>query len=307
MLALLIGIAAGVALPVQTSVNSRLRFRLGGAALLASLVSFAVGTAFLALLSGATGAGLGITAGQLSGTPWWAWSGGILGVIYLTGNLLLFPRLGAVETVILPVLGQVAMGLVIDTAGWFGSPHHPLGAVRLLGAALTLMGAVWAVGAGAHPRGDGRAPGSQLVWRMAGILTGGLSAMQTAINGRLGVVLHSALHAALISFAVGTAALLLVVVVGRQWPRATTGRLGSGPWWMWLGGLLGALVVAGNAWLVPHLGTGLTVMVVLLGQMGGSILIDSLGLLGTPRRPLSPARIAGLVTMVVGVVIIKLL
>lgn len=307
MFAILIGLGAGMALPVQTAVNSRLRFRLGGAPLLASFVSFVVGTGFLTVLTLLTGSSLGIRLDQLGPTPWWVWSGGVLGVVYLTGNLLLFPHLGAVETVIMPVLGQLAMSVLIDTAGWFGSPHHPLGASRLSGAVLVLLGAFLTVGAPNKRLGTDSGTGGQLAWRVAGVLAGSLSAVQTAVNGRLGVLLHSAVHAALVSFAVGAATLLVLVVLLRQWPRDVTGRADLGPWWMWLGGLLGATVVAGNAFLVPHLGTGLTVMVVLLGQMGGSVLIDSLGWLGTPRRQLNPTRVVGLATMIVGVLIIRVL
>lgn len=38
---------------------------------------------------------------------------------FLTSNVLLFPRLGAVQTVILPILGRILMGTLIDSFGWF--------------------------------------------------------------------------------------------------------------------------------------------------------------------------------------------
>lgn len=307
MIPILIGLAAGVSLPVQTAVNSRLRHRLGGALLLASFISFAVGTAFLALLTITTGAHLTIPGAAVAGAPWWVWSGGVLGVAFLTGNLLLFPHLGAVETVIMPVLGQLAMSVTIDTAGWFGSPHHPLGPVRIAGAVLVLLGAVLVVGLPSRRADDDAGRRARMGWRLAGVFSGSLSAIQTAVNGRLGVLLGSAIHAAFISFAVGAILLALLVVVTRQWPKPTDQRPEPGRWWMWLGGLLGALVVAGNAYLVPHVGTGLTVMIVLLGQMAGSVFIDSVGLLGTPRRRLSLARVGGLVLMVAGVLVIRVL
>lgn len=306
MIPILIGILAGVALPVQTAVNSRLRFRLGGAVFLASFISFALGTAFLALLAVVTGAGLGISGGEVADAPWWVWSGGILGVAFLTANLLLFPHLGAVETVIMPVLGQLAMGLIIDTAGWFGSPHHPFGVIRLIGAVLVLMGAILVIGMSDRRLDDGGGR-ARTAWRLAGVVAGGFSAIQTAVNGRLGVLLSSAIHAAFISFAVGAVLLLLLVVITRQWPNHVDSSVVESRWWMWLGGLLGAVFIAGNAYLVPHLGTGLTVMIVLFGQMAGSVLIDSVGLFGTPRRRLRLTHVSGLVLMMLGVMIIRVL
>ena len=38
------------------------------------------------------------------------WVGGLLGVCFLTGNLLLLPRLGAALTVVMTVAGQIIMG-----------------------------------------------------------------------------------------------------------------------------------------------------------------------------------------------------
>ena len=49
--------------------------------------------------------------------------GGLLGVIYLTGNLLLLPRLGAL-TVVITVTGQIIMGVIIDTFGLLGAINN---------------------------------------------------------------------------------------------------------------------------------------------------------------------------------------
>ena len=40
---------------------------------------------------------------------------------------------------------------------------------------------------------------------------------------------------------------------------------------MWIGGLLGAVVVLMTSWLSSQLGTGLTVLVVLIGQVTGGL------------------------------------
>ena len=49
------------------------------------------------------------------------WVGGLLGVCFLTGNLLLLPRLGAALTVVMTVAGQIIMGVMIDTLGVLGA------------------------------------------------------------------------------------------------------------------------------------------------------------------------------------------
>lgn len=48
------------------------------------------------------------------------WIGGIMGVIFLTGNVIIFPKLGVVETIVIPILVQVVMALASDHFALFG-------------------------------------------------------------------------------------------------------------------------------------------------------------------------------------------
>ena len=105
-LPIILGFLAGVGLPIQTSVNTRLRKKVGSP-FNAALVSFLVGLLFLSALLLVTGQGLHIPFAQLLDEPAWIWIGGICGVVFLTGNILLFLKLGGVQTVVLPVLGQI--------------------------------------------------------------------------------------------------------------------------------------------------------------------------------------------------------
>lgn len=63
-------------------------------------------------------------------------------MVFLTGNILLFPKLGGVQTVVLPVLGQILMGLAIDNFGLFYSQQTSLTVFRIAGAVLVLLGVV---------------------------------------------------------------------------------------------------------------------------------------------------------------------
>jgi len=310
MLAILIGLTIGIGLPLQTSINSRLRASVGSP-FLASGISFTIGTLFLAIMT------LGIDhsllfSGQVFQTqPVWIWLGGLFGVIYLTSNILLFPKLGSVQTVIMPVLGQILMGLLIDDFGWFASPKNPLTWVRGLGAVLVLLGVICTVALSTwlanHRAAVATKPtGNLWLWRLIGVTTGMLSATQTAINGHLGTVLQSPLKAAFVSFFVGMVALILIVGLLRTPLRLTTPTGQSNPWWMWLGGLIGALFVLGNVVLVPLVGTGLAVVIVLVGLMAGSLLIDQFGWLGSKRHPITVIQLIGLVIMIGGVILIRL-
>ena len=131
---------AGTLLSLQAGVNTRLRTGLSDP-VMAALVSFVVGTAALALLAVARRADLP-TATTLSGIPWWAWTGGFLGAIYVAGVTVVAPRLGVAALTALVVAGQLAMALVLDHFGWLGFARRPVDLVRVAGVAMVLGGAM---------------------------------------------------------------------------------------------------------------------------------------------------------------------
>ncbi|UIZ93392.1 DMT family transporter [Corynebacterium sp. CNCTC7651] len=252
------------------------------------------------------------------GNPWWIWLGGCFGVLFVIGNILLFPKLGAVQTVVLPILGQVTMGLAIDQFGLFGAKQVDVGVLRLLGAGVVLVGIAVVLGvgrAGVGGAGSGGSGGSVLggaadgagVWayRALGVGIGMGSAMQTAINGYLGTIAGSAFHAAEINLTVGAVLLLAAVLVTS--PRQLVRRPEPGPWWMWLGGVIGAVFVAGGATLAPILGTATTVIAFNAGTIAGGQVMESVGAFGARKRPLDTRRLVGLALTLAGVVAVRLL
>jgi transporter family-2 protein len=79
-------------------------------------------------------------AGGLAGAPAWHWLGGLLGAVYITGAVVLAPRLGAATLIAAVVAGQMLSSVVLDHFGWVGFERHPATPLRLLGAALVIAG-----------------------------------------------------------------------------------------------------------------------------------------------------------------------
>lgn len=299
MLWILLGILAGLVLPIQTLVNTRLRASTG-TPFSSSMISFAVGTVTLLIVATAiTGGDYGIA--QAFDEPLWIWFGGLLGVVALTGNILLFPHLGAVQTVVLPIAGQVIMGLIVDHFGLFESPQSSLTAVRAIGAIIVLVGVIAVVATPSAATSSEDSATALWLWRLAGFIFGCFTASQSAINGHLGQVTGSPVSAALVSFAVGVTALVIVNIVLRWRPRIKHPEGKPNPWWMWIGGVLGALFIFGNAALVPQIGTGLTVVAGLLGSMLGSLIIDRVS-----GAPIKSRQVLGIALLLTGVVLIRL-
>ena len=127
---------------------------------------------------------------------------------------------------------------------------------------------------------------------------------QGAINNRLNDFLSNPAIVALVSFIVGSAALLVYVVAsGGQISSIWTTR--NIPWIAWTGGILGAYFVACTVILIPRLGVALTFSLIIAGQMVLTLVIDHYALFGVEQRPVSLARIGGVALIVLGVVLIR--
>ena len=101
----------------------------------------------------------------------------------------------------------------------------------------------------------------------------------------------------------GTGALVLLNV-GLRIPFSPTEPLGTAPWWVWFGGLLGVTYVSMTIVLAPRLGAAAMLGAAMTGQLVGSLLMDHYGFVGYPVRPLSVERIAGAVLLFLGVLLI---
>ena len=133
-------------------------------------------------------------------------------------------------------------------------------------------------------------------------LAGCMLPFQAALNAQLARFAGHPVMAALISFLVGTLALLSFSVFLR-WPAPS--QLLQAPWWLWTGGLMGALFVAGATFLAPRLGVATMLGAVIAGQMVTSLLIDHFGLLGIPKQELTPMRLLGAAILVAGVLLLR--
>jgi bacterial/archaeal transporter family-2 protein len=78
----------------------------------------------------------------------------------------------------------------------------------------------------------------------------------------------------------------------------------NAPWWMWLGGLLGAFFVCASIVLPPRL-EATTMGLFLAGQVIASIALDHFGLLGVTVQPASIPRLLGALLIIVGVTIVQ--
>jgi transporter family-2 protein len=145
---------------------------------------------------------------------------------------------------------------------------------------------------------------STTLFLLMALLAGISVPTQAGINAQLSLWTRSPVLAATISFAVGTLTLIVYSLVTRI-PLPSLANAGNHPWWIWIGGSLGAFFVTATIILVPKLGATTMVTVVLAGQMIASLLLDHFGGLGYPVHPVSLGRIAGVLLVCGGVWLIR--
>lgn len=136
------------------------------------------------------------------------------------------------------------------------------------------------------------------------ILAGIAIPVQGALNTRLSGVLDSPILSAFFSFAVGTVALFIYVLLSGA-PLGNFSSIKNAPPSALTGGLIGAFFVASTIMLIPRLGVAVTFGIVVAGQMIFSVVIDHFGLLGSPIRSVSLARVGGILLITVGAIIIR--
>lgn len=124
----------------------------------------------------------------------------------------------------------------------------------------------------------------------AAVLGGALLPAQFATNGALAGTLGSVTLTGAVSYLVGAAFLLGLVLLRREptdWPAAR-----RAPRWAWLGGCVGSAYVVGSVLLTRALGAAIATTLVIASQLLTAILLDHFGALELPRRRINGPRAA---------------
>ncbi len=126
---------------------------------------------------------------------------------------------------------------------------------------------------------------------------GGLAvAIQPSINARLAQKVGS-YESSLISFAVGTVAMLIIVMIAG---RGNMRGVSAVSWWELTGGLLGAYFVTMTIVAVPRLGTLSVMSIIIAGQLITGALLDQFGAFGMRQVPFTSVRGVGILLLFIG-------
>jgi transporter family-2 protein len=135
-----LALAAGMSVVVQQILNANLRSELNSA-VWSGFTSYLVGVLCMIAMAVVLREPIP-SVGVMARIPWWAWSGGLFGAIFIGISILVAHQLGAVALIALLVSGQMAASIALDHFGWLGLAQRPLDLTRLIGVCLLIGGVV---------------------------------------------------------------------------------------------------------------------------------------------------------------------
>lgn len=136
---LIIALAAGVALATQSAINTQLAKAMSGEAVIATFISFAVGTIVLFFIAWVK-TDLWGNLSTIPSQPWWKLIGGILGAIVVFTTVLLAPKLGITAMLFFIIVGQLITATTIDHFGLIGMPIREVNITKFIGLIIIAFG-----------------------------------------------------------------------------------------------------------------------------------------------------------------------
>ena len=139
---LIIALVAGVALATQSAINTQLAKAMSGEAVIATFISFAVGTIVLFFIAWVK-TDLWGNLSTVPSQPWWKLIGGILGAVVVFTTVLLAPKLGITAMLFFILVGQLITATTIDHFGLIGMPIREVNITKFIGLIIVAFGLVF--------------------------------------------------------------------------------------------------------------------------------------------------------------------
>jgi transporter family-2 protein len=138
------------------------------------------------------------------------------------------------------------------------------------------------------------------------LLSVGLGVVLTvhlAMNGMVGAAINNPRVGNALFWCIGAAMALIIGFTG--WHSGALSRLSEVNPILLTAGAMGASLVFGIAYLIPRVGAGPFTYALLAGQIVSAMVLSHYGWLGSPKQPITPMGVVGVVVMVIGVILTK--
>ncbi|AWZ49711.1 hypothetical protein C3495_13295 [Clostridiaceae bacterium 14S0207] len=209
----------------------------------------------------------------LKNIPLYFFLGGIFSIFVVLSNNFCLPILGISLNTALSLLGQSVTSSLIDNFGLFGLEKIPFNKNKFPGFLLVLIGIITYIFA----KGTSNNSCSGLLMSAAiftCLLTGALIVISLVVNSnlanRIGI-----LHSSLINYIIAFSCLVIICIFTPKFSLTGNLHILKGiPFWTYLGGLFGVLIIALSNIVVPKIPVVYATLFMFIGQLYTSMVLE---------------------------------
>ena len=263
---------SGVMIALQARANGELSHRLDNAPQ-AALISFSSGLFFVAIyaaLSPSVKSGLARlrSAVHNGDIPRWRLFAGALGGSFVAIQTSVVPLIGVAVYSVASIAGQTATSLIVDRIGLTGGGPKLISPRRVGAAFITVFAVLISVADKIE------AHSFPFLAVLLAVIAGAFVGVQRALNGQINEHSNQSYATSLLNFITGTSFLVIFISILVLLGRLELQPLPSGPWWIYIGGIIGVIYIAFTSLIVQHLGVLTFTLFSVGGQLFGSLLLD---------------------------------
>jgi transporter family-2 protein len=268
----LLAALSGILISLQARANGELSLRLDNG-LQAAFISFSSGLLLIAIISifnpsiknGARRLRAAVSAREIA--PWTLFAGA-LGGAFVAVQTQIVPLIGVAIYSVASIAGQSATSLLVDRIGFTGGGKKPMSPRRIAAAVVTVLAVLVSV----LDRIDAKNL-SLIAVALAG-LAGAIVGVQRALNGLINEHSGQSFTTSLLNFIMGSSALGVALLIAVAIGKVEFVALPAGPWWIYMGGIIGVIYIAFTSTIVQHLGVLTFTLFSTGGQLIGALFID---------------------------------
>ncbi len=141
-----------------------------------------------------------------------------------------------------------------------------------------------------------------LIPLLVALIGGVAGALQAPFAGMIGRALGD-LQSVLITYCIGAVIVLLITFLIQDGVQVEAWR--GLPWYVFLSGPLGLIIVGSFSFTVPRLGVATATMVFVAASLVLGAVFDHAGIFGVPQRTLDASRLLGIAIFVLGIWLVR--
>jgi transporter family-2 protein len=295
----LLAALSGILISLQARTNGELSLRLNNG-LQAAFISFGSGLILIAIISlfnptiksGVRRLRAAVAAREIA--PWTLFAGA-LGGTFVAVQTQIVPLIGVAIYSVASIAGQGATSLIVDRIGLTGGGKKAITPRRIAAAFVTVLAVLISV------LDRIEAKDLSLIAVFFAGLAGAIVGVQRAMNGLINEHSQQSFTTSLLNFIMGTTTLGIVLLIAVAIGKVEFVALPAGPWWIYMGGVIGVIYIAFTSTIVQHLGVLTFTIFSTGGQLIGALFIDLIS--PTKGVSVSAYLVSGIVMTFLGVLV----